>query len=307
MSKIYFVNGFMDAGKTKFINELIGLDYFQIDGVTLLLVCEEGDGEYDEELLRENNVYVKYIEKEEDFKEDNIVEIEKEIRPLRTIVEFNGMWNRKELQLPWYWNDIMEIAIIDASTFEIFSNNLKTYMADHVRNAYMTVFENCQGLMDKLPYYRRNVRAINSKTNFVFKDEKGEIYPKFDEDLPYDIEADKIEVSDDTFAYLYLDVMEDVERYVGKEVCFSGMVIKVQKQSLLIGRYALTCCTKDLSVFAFICDGVNVEEFNTDEWVKLKALVTKEYIDKFQMWIPILKISEIEHIEEGEKEIIEIR
>jgi hypothetical protein len=59
MARIYFINGFLDAGKTTFIKELLGQDYFQIPGRTLLLECEEGDEKYD---LWYPVIYVKEME-----------------------------------------------------------------------------------------------------------------------------------------------------------------------------------------------------------------------------------------------------
>ena len=49
---LFLINGFLEAGKTQFLQFTMEQEYFQTDGKTLLIVCEEGDTEYDEALLR---------------------------------------------------------------------------------------------------------------------------------------------------------------------------------------------------------------------------------------------------------------
>nr|MCR5023152.1 GTPase [Lachnospiraceae bacterium] len=71
MGTVYFVNGFLEAGKTTFIKELIGRESFRISGKTLILLCEEGDREYDASELEEAGAVLEVIEAEADFNEEN--------------------------------------------------------------------------------------------------------------------------------------------------------------------------------------------------------------------------------------------
>lgn len=307
--KVYFVNGFLDAGKTSFIKELLKQNSFQIPGKTMLLLCEEGEEEYDEEILVSNNVTVVNIENEEDFNPEHIMSIEKEIRPKRVIVEFNGMWNRKNIEFPWYWDDIVEVVLIDGRTFEVYSKNMKSIVSEQVRNAAMAIFNRCDNVGTKLAGFRRSVKAVNSYINIVFKDKDGEMNPRFDEDLPYDIHGDKIELTDDTFGIFYLDAMEDVKRYLGKEVSLVGMVMKKSKEQLntcIIGRFAMTCCAEDLSLFGFICDYESGQQVELDEWVNITAIVDKDYAEKFDIWYPVLNVVSLKRCDKPKKEVIEI-
>ena len=45
---LFLINGFLEAGKTQFIKFTMQQDYFQTEGKTLLIVCEEGEEEYDD-------------------------------------------------------------------------------------------------------------------------------------------------------------------------------------------------------------------------------------------------------------------
>lgn len=308
MIKTYFINGFLDAGKTSFIKNLFEQDYFNTGERTLLLLCEEGEEEYDVELFQSKNVYIAEIEDEQDFNPKYITEIEKNIKPARVIVEFNGMWMRKGLQFPWYWNPPIEIAIINAETFEMYSKNMKALVSEQVRTASMAVFNRCDGMTDKLPSYRRNMKAVNTGIDVVFKDKDGEMNSRFDEDLPYDISKDEIEITDDTFALFYLDTMENVERYLGKHIKLSGMVMKRQEENpntMVIGRFVMTCCAEDISMFGFICDFEENTGLELDDWIAVSATVEKDYAEKYDLWFPVLHINAYERREAPQNEVIE--
>ena len=65
---IYLFTGFLEAGKTKFIQETLEDSRFNAGERTLLLLCEEGIEEYDASRFSGKNVFVEIIEKESDLK-----------------------------------------------------------------------------------------------------------------------------------------------------------------------------------------------------------------------------------------------
>ncbi len=309
MVKTYLINGFLDAGKTTFIKELLQRDYFMTGEKTLLLRCEDGEEEYDADMLARNHVYLAEIDSEEDFNAKYIAKLEKEIHPARVIIEFNGMWNRKTVKLPWLWKKPIEVAVFDAATFELYSKNMKSLVAEQVRNASMVIFNRCDGLTDKLASYRRNIRAVNTDAYVAFEDKDGRMNPRFEEDLPYDISADEIEITDDSFALFYLDSMENVDRYIGKNVSLTGMVVKKKEddpEAVIIGRLAMTCCAEDLSLFGFICEYEDACELEPHEWVSIQAVVDKDYDERYHLWYPILKIISCENCKKPKKEVVDI-
>ena len=103
MKPVYIINGFLESGKTEFICYTLDQPYFQIKGRTLLLVCEEGENEYEEKLLKKSRTDIEYIEEEEDFNPPHLIELEKKYKPERIIIEYNGMWNFKNIKLPFHW------------------------------------------------------------------------------------------------------------------------------------------------------------------------------------------------------------
>ncbi|MBQ2115406.1 MAG: GTPase [Lachnospiraceae bacterium] len=308
MIKTYFINGFLESGKTTFIKNLFEQDYFKTGERTLLLLCEEGEEEYDEVILKKDNIFVAEIEDEENFTPEYITSIEKEIKPTRVIIEFNGMWNRKEIDFPWYWDKPVEIALFDASIFEMYSKNMKSMVSEQVRNAALVIFNRCDSLISKLPGYRRNVMAVNTGIKVSFEDKNGEIKSRFDEDLPYDISKQKINITNKSYATFYIDAMENIDRYIGKNVSLTAMVMKKSEDNsntLVIGRFVMTCCADDMSVFGFICDFDSETDLDLDDWIFVNAIVEKEYAEKYDTWYPVLHIASYNKCEAPQNEVIE--
>ena len=88
----------------------------------------------------------------------------------------------------------------------------------------MVVFNRCEAGMD-LGSYRRSMKALNSALQIVFEDKNGDMM-SIAEQLPYDINADIIDVDDCDYGIWYMDVSERPEVYKGKTVRFKGQVLK---------------------------------------------------------------------------------
>ena len=66
---VYLMTGFLDSGKTQFLNFTLKQDYFQIDGKTLLILCEGGDEEYDSLVMFKYGVVIERVEEQGDLTE----------------------------------------------------------------------------------------------------------------------------------------------------------------------------------------------------------------------------------------------
>ena len=183
MKSVYMINGFLESGKTEFITYTLAQPYFQVRGRTLLILCEEGENEYDENLLRMTRTDLELIEDEADFSTEKLIELEKKHKPERIIIEYNGMWNYKAMKLPWHWKIEQQITTIDASTFPMYFTNMKSLLAEQLRASELIIFNRCDGVED-LGSYKRNIKAINPKAEIVFEDANGEINEIMEEDLP---------------------------------------------------------------------------------------------------------------------------
>ena len=169
MIPVFMINGFLESGKSEFISYTIGQPYFATRGRTLLIVCEEGDVEYDVILLKKSRTDMVLIEEEEDFTVSNLMELEKKYKPERVIIEYNGMWNYKNMKLPIHWKIEQQITTIDASTFTMYYTNMKSLLAEMVRKSEMIIFNRCDGIED-LSSFKRNMKAVNPQADIIFED-----------------------------------------------------------------------------------------------------------------------------------------
>lgn len=278
MMPLFLINGFLEAGKTEFLQFTMEQEYFQTDGKTLLIVCEEGDIEYDENLLKENRTSVVYVDSLEELTPQRLEELELLYNPERVLMEWNGIWNQDELKLPKDWVIYQQVTIIDGSTFDLYMKNMKPLLGAMVRNSELIICNRCDGIED-LEGYRRTLLAMNNKAEIIFEDEEGEISEISEADLPYDMSADVIEIAPEAYGIWYIDCMDKPDRYQGKVVEFTGMVLKspeFPKNYFVPGRMAMTCCEADMTFLGYVCKSKEARHLETRQWVRVRAKIEYE-------------------------------
>lgn len=306
MKAVYIINGFLESGKTEFITYTLAQPYFQAKGTTLIISCEEGEIEYDAALLQKTRAVLEVIEDQEDFNPNRLLELEKKHKPDRVIIEYNGMWNFKEMKLPWHWKVEQQITMIDGSTFPMYYNNMRSLLVEMVRGSEMVIFNRCDRAMD-LNAYKRNIKAVNQKADIIFEDAQGEINDILEDDLPYDLTKDVLQLDDLGYGIWYLDSMDHLERYEGKTLEFLAMVLKPDgfpKGYFVPGRMAMTCCEDDIAFLGYACEYAGADALVQKEWVKVTATVTKEYWADYKGEGPVLHASKVEKAKAPKKEII---
>lgn len=306
MKPVYMINGFLESGKTEFIRYTLAQPYFQVRGKTLLIVCEEGEVEYEASLLTKSRTVMEVIEEEEDFCISRLTELEKKHKPERIIIEYNGMWNFKNMKLPRSWNIEQQITTVDASTFSMYFTNMRSLLAEMLRGSEMIIFNRCDNVED-LGLYRRNVKAINPRADIVFEDSKGEVNQIFEDELPYNLNDPVISLNNEGYGIWYLDTMDNLERYEGKTVQFVGMVLKpadFPQGYFVPGRMAMTCCADDMAFLGYACEYEGASGLKDRQWVKVTARVEKEYFADYGGEGPVLKAVSVEQTRAPKEEII---
>ena len=296
---LFLVNGFLEAGKTEFLQFTMEQEYFQTEGKTLLIVCEEGEEEYEEELLASTNTTAVYVDELEKLTPEYLEELELLYNPERVLMEWNGMWNQDDLRIPKDWMVYQQITIIDGSTFELYVNNMKPLLGAMVRGSELIIMNRCDGIED-LDSYRRTLKAMNPKAELIFEDEEGEIEEITEADLPYDMSAEVIEISPEAYGIWYIDTLDKPERYRGKTVDFVAMALKAPnfpKNNFVPGRMAMTCCEADTSFLGFMCKARNARTLETGQWVKVKARIEYEFCVDYEGEGPVLYADYVEPAE----------
>ncbi len=299
---VYLMTGFLDSGKTQFLTFTLKQDYFQIDGKTLLILCEEGEEEYDPREMLRYGVVIERVEDQEDLTEEWLEEMNKKHEPERVVVEYNGMWKVSDfenLKLPDGWEIEQKLTTVDASTFQMYLTNLKPLFVEMVRDAELVLFNRCEDIKP-LAGYRRSVKVVSPQAEVIFEDENGEVENIFEDDVPYDLKAPVIEIAKEDYGIWYVDMMENPDRYKGKVVEFTAKAVKPRtfpSKVFLPGRMAMTCCADDTTFLGYVCKSPYAPKLKPGDWVKIRAKVGFANVSVYRGEGPVL---EAEHIELAE-------
>ena len=306
MKPVFVINGFLESGKTEFIQYTLAQPYFQVRGKTLLIVCEEGEVEYDKELLRRSKTVMEVIEEEEDFNPSRLLELEKKHKPERIIVEFNGMWNYKNAGFPVHWSLEQQVTTIDARTFPMYFANMRSLLAEMVKKSELVIFNRCDGIED-LSTFKRNIKMVNQEAQIVFEDSNGEVNEIMEEELPYDLKQDVIELDEEGFAIWYMDSLDHPKRYDGKTVRFMAQVLKPEKFPkgyFVPGRMAMTCCADDMAFLGFACEYAETDSLTNKQWVMVTASITIQYFEDYKGEGPVLHAKEVTSCKAPKNEVL---
>lgn len=304
---VFLINGFLDCGKTTFISETIEQGQFDEAKNKLLIVCEEGEEEYDESLLKKHEVSIVTLSKEE-FTKEKLNELDKKYDPWLVIVEYNGMWERSllnDMEKPFGWTVYQSIALVNAETFELTWNNMKSLAVETVKDAEMVIFNRCKSGMN-LGSYRRSIKVLNQAAQIVFENSDGEIVSTA-EQLPYDITADIIEVDEADYGIWYMDVSERPEVYKNKVVRFKGQVYQSKKfpdKTFVPGRKAMTCCAEDTAFIGYICVYDDAKTLENKQWVAVEATIKYEFQKSYRKKGPVLYAKQVTVAEPAKDELV---
>lgn len=279
---VYIVTGFLGAGKTKFITDMLTDEGFSEGERTLLLCCEEGEEEYDPQVIMSTNTTLLNLESPKEIAGKRLMRMNREYRPERVIIEYNATWLLQTLynaEKPDEWALAQIIDLVDASTFEMFLKNMRKYMADGLKEADLVIFNRCDETSRKSPW-RRAVKGLNSATRIFFENLDGTTDDGVaDEDLPYDVKADPVQIGDEDFGTFYLDALEHPDRYDGKRIRARGRAFRMDdmpKNCYVFGRHVMTCCAEDIGGIGFLCQ-YKGEPPKTNDWIFLEAKVEKSF------------------------------
>ena len=297
---VYLFLGFLDSGKTKFIQETLEDERMENGERTMLLICEEGEEEYAPEKFKVKNVAVERIEKAEDLTEGNLYFLTRKNRAKRVVVEYNGTWLLQQFfdAMPESWVINQMMTFFDAATFLSYNKNMRQLVFDKVNMTQMVVFNRFKGEYDKMEYHKV-VRGISRRPDIVYEYVGGKAeYDEIEDPMPFDIEAPVVEIEDKDFALFYRDLSEKPQQYLGKTVKFKGMAAvskKLPAGCIVMGRFIMTCCEADIAYdgFAFKTNGL-ASEIATRDWFAVTAKVSFEYSAVYRKQGPVLNALSME-------------
>ena len=303
---VYLIAGFLDAGKTNFINGVLQ-DGFASKDRTLLICCEEGEESYYPNVL--SNVFTTTGEDFGELSVEYFKKLEKMYKPKQIIIEYNGMWNIEKLYnelLPANWILYQIMTLVDARTFEMYAKNMGQLMMEKIMAADMLIFNRCnEELRAKLR--SRNLRMVNRRGDIYLENEDGTSEEYVTEDMaPFDLSSGHLDVPDEDYGVWYVDMMDATDRYDGLSVKFKALMCHSKKYKGVHcpGRFAMVCCEDDMQFLALVCKGEGLEKFKDRAWVEITATVKKEEDRAYEGVGPVLYVSEIRECEKPKEEVV---
>ncbi len=277
---VYAFTGFLDSGKTKFIQETLEDPRFNAGERTLVLIFEEGEEEYDLSTYPYKNVYLEVLD-QQTVSTEELKALQKKYKAERVVAELNGMQQVGDLYMrfPSQWAIAQEVMFADSTTIMAYNANMRNLVMDKLVGAQMVVFNRMTPGADVMPFHKL-ARAANRRIDILYDYTDGTT--KFDEiedPLPFDINAPVIEVKDEDYALWYRDVSEVPEKYSGKTVHFKAQVAMLRRDKnnmFAPGRFVMTCCVEDIQFCGIPCRYDEASKLESRSWVMVTAKITAE-------------------------------
>lgn len=290
---VYLFTGFLESGKTKFIQETLEDRRFCNGERTLLLVCEEGEEEYAPEQFADKNVFIRVAASQEELTADRLSAWLKETRAERVVIEYNGMWLLDVLYgaMPEGWMVYQEFMFADAGTFLTYNANMRQLVYDKLKSCELVVFNRFNGSMDKMEFHKI-VRAASRRSDIAYEYVGGKVeYDDIVDPLPFDINAPVVEIGDDDYAEWYRDMSEEPKKYDGKTVRFKCRALvrkKMPEHSFIVGRHVMTCCVQDIQFAGLVCQWDKADTVKDDSWIVLTAKINFKFHRAYSKKGPVL-------------------
>lgn len=305
---VYLFLGFLESGKTKFIQETLEDKRFNTGEKTLLLACEEGEEEYDLSTYPKKAVFLHTVEEKSELTRENLDKLVRECSAERVVIEYNGMWNVAGLfnNMPENWVVYQVMFFADASTFMQYNANMRSLVVDKLNICELAVFNRFEKSMDMMEFHKI-VRGVSRRAEICYEYTDGEVaYDDIEDPLPFDVEAPEIDIKDNDYALWYRDIMEEPQKYDGKIISFRALAArnpKFPKDTFAAGRHIMTCCVEDIQYCWVAAQYDGEYEIKERSWVRITARIQVQKHKLYRGKGPVLYVREITETTPPEKEV----
>ena len=305
---VYVFTGFLDSGKTKFIQETLEDPRFNAGERTLLLVFEEGEEEYDISTYPHKNVYIEVLD-QQNVTTKQLQTLAKKYKAQRVVAELNGMQLVGDLysRFPEDWAVAQEVMFADSTTIMAYNANMRNLVMDKLVGGQMIVLNRLTPGQDTMPFHKL-VRAANRRMDILYEYTDGTTaYDDIEDPLHFDIHAPVIEIKDEDYALWYRDVTEEAQKYHGKTVRFKAQVAMLRREKngmFAPGRFVMTCCVEDIQFCGVPCKYAFAGSLKSREWVMLTATISAEKHPLYQGELgPVLTAVSVETAQPAEPDV----
>lgn len=308
MIPIYLFLGFLEAGKTKFIQETLEDRRFNKGEKTLLIICEEGIEEYDLGKLPKSSIVTHVIEDKSELTEENLTRLLAESGAERMVVEYNGVWTMDEFfgAMPEETALAQVMMFADAVTFMNYNANMRSLVVDKLNIAEMVIFNRFDEKFDPQEFHKI-VRGVSRRAEIVYEYTDGRVaYDDIEDPLPFDVEADEITLEDKDFALWYRDIMDDPFKYDGKIMTFKALTAKNAKfpvNTFAVGRHIMTCCVEDIQYCWLVAQDDHGDELPNKEWITVTGKISVQKHKLYRGKGPVMFVKSISKAEAPENPV----
>ena len=314
---VYMFTGFLDSGKTTFIQDALETRDFNEGERTLLLLCEEGEIEYEpDRFYKEDDeeVIIERIEEPSDLTVFNLTAMRNKFKPTRVIIEWNGMWSLSQLyeNMPLGWVIYQQVMLVDSTTFLMYNANIRQQTFEQLRDAEMVAFNRCKR-DDKFEEWQMEAhkicRVANRKSQILYEFGKDDLLmDNIQDPLPYDMSKKLLVIDDDVYAEWYRDINEKLEDYEGKEIIIKGRAVvgdEMPPGKFIFGRHVMTCCEADIQFAGLLChwDEKKTGRLQNGQWVEIRAKVKNEYDPIYEEVGPVMYCSNVTKVDPCQPEV----
>ena len=305
---VYVFTGFLDSGKTKFIQETLEDPRFNAGERTLLLVFEEGEEEYDFSTYPHQNIHLEVLD-QQTVTTKQLQTLAKNCKAQRVVAELNGMQLVGDLytRFPENWVVAQEVLFADSTTFMTYNANMRNLVMDKLVGAQMVVFNRLEKDADTMPFHKV-ARAANRRIDILYDYTDGSTsFDDVEDPLPFDINASIIEIKDEDYALWYRDVTEEPKKYDGKTVRFKAQIAMLRREKngmFAPGRFVMTCCMDDIQFCGVPCHFADAASLESRSWVMVTAEIAAEKHPLYHGELgPVLTALEVLPAQAAEQEV----
>ena len=306
---VYICTGFLDSGKTLLVKDTLMEQEWIEPGLTLLILCEEGEEEYSKEYLEENDMVLLKIDKFEQLNAAFFTNCEKNYHPAQVVIEYNGMWKLEDLlqlKYPRKWQIQGIYSTVNGTTLDMYLKNMRNMLMEQLTESELIIINRCPEGVDRSGF-RRALKVQNPMAQLIFEGMDGKIIQPTAEDLPFDIKENPIKVEDEDFGIWYVDAYDHPDQYMDKEIEFVAQAFrpKGMKNAMFVPvRKIMTCCADDVRLYGYPCKIPKVTNIQMQKWYRVRVRYSFEPTEPFAPEQPVLYLMHIEPAEAPEQDYV---
>lgn len=305
---VFVCTGKTGSGKTTLVKETLMTQEWIQEGVTLLILGDDGKEKYDEKYNAENEIIVVAVEDIKEMTAEFFDDLVEKNQPSQIVIECGQDWNMEEfmnLMYPEDWDLQGVYSTVDGTAFKQLTETEREAVFANLTESDLIIVNRCPEDFNRAEM-RRAIRMINPGADMIFEDLNGQVIQPTEEDLPYDMSKEIVEISDEDFGFFYLDTFDNPGRYNGRSVQLKVQTLNAidLEEKLFIAARKIAMGETEFHGYPCLYEGdVDVVE---EGWVLLTAEIKYEFFESDDEKQPLFYLVEMKEAEAPENQIIDL-